>query len=162
VIEIRLEAAGALALDIRVPVVEPDWQTQIVTTVFGGRGDVNYSAYPPYNFIDDKVLGCALPFRFKGVRKKVLVRNCANGRQVVVEVLDIGPWNTDDEYWPRSRPLAEICFNTQKPLPSGPNRGRVPSNGAGLDLTPSAAGAIGIMGMGRCDWAFVETDIEVA
>lgn len=132
------------------------WQRNIETTVFGGEDDPNDSAYPPYAFIDDNVLGCALPFRFSNTaRPKVLVRNQANGKEVTVDIVDLGPWMIDDEYWEIDmRPVAETCYERGMSLPSGPNEGKIPTNGAGLDLTPAAARAIGLEGKGVCDWRF--------
>lgn len=139
---------------------EPDrtsnWQRSIETTVFGGEADPNDSAYPPYAFIDDEVLGCALPFRFGNIRPKVLVRNRATAKEVVVDIVDLGPWMVDDPYWEIGmRPIAETCYERSRPLPEGPNEGKIPTNGAGLDLTPAAAEAIGLEGKGACDWKFV-------
>lgn len=141
------------------------WHTAIETTRFGGAADYNKSAYAPYEYIDDKVIGCALPYKFSGERDKVIVRNCANGKQTIVEIVDLGPWMTNDQPYVMgdARPLAETCYATRTKLPSGPNAGKVPTNGAGLDLTPAADAAIGLGGKGTCDWAFyIPPPIEVA
>jgi len=132
-------------------------QTNIICTVFGGANDPNNSAYPPYAFIDDNVKGVALPWRFPNSgRPSVRVINRANNKEVVCEILDLGPWMIDDNYWTKNqRPIAEQCWQTQTPLPSGPNAGRVP-NGAGIDVTPGAANAIGLSGKGNVDWDFVK------
>lgn len=156
----RLGGDGAIEEPDEPPPVEASgWQRDIGTTMFGGEGDPNDSAYPPYAFIDDDVLGCALPFRFSNAaRPKVLVRNTANDRQVLVDIVDIGPWMIDDDYWDiNMRPIAETCYEKGRPLPSGPNEGEVPTNGAGLDLTPAAAKAIELEGKGICDWRFVRS-----
>jgi hypothetical protein len=42
-----------------------------------------------------------------------------------------------------------------QPLPSGPNAGKIPSNPAGIDLSPALAEALGHDGMGPVDWEFV-------
>jgi N-acetylmuramoyl-L-alanine amidase len=145
--------AGSADPEAPVPL---NWQEDVETTVFGGKADPNDSAYAPYGPIDDKVLACAVPFKFVGARPQIVVRNRANGKQTIVEVLDVGPWMVDDDYWESAaRPVAEICFLEKKPLPSGPNKGVVPSNRAGLDLTPAAAKAIGLEGKGQCDWAIM-------
>jgi hypothetical protein len=39
-------------------------------------------------------------------------------------------------------------------LPRGPNQGKTP-NGAGIDITPAAAKAIGLSGMGQVSWKFI-------
>lgn len=132
------------------------WHTSIETTRFGGAADPNTSAYPPYAFIDDKVLGCALPYKFPGARDLVIIRNLANGKQQICEIVDLGPWMIDDWAYvlDGDRPLAELCYNSGAALPSGPNAGKVPTNAAGLDVTPAADKALGLDGKGKCDWAF--------
>lgn len=156
----RLGDDGEIEEPSKPSIEASGWQRSIETTVFGGEADPNDSAYPPYAFIDDDVLGCALPFRFSNAaRPKVLVRNQANGKEVVVDIVDLGPWMIDDEYWEIGmRPLAETCHKRGHPLPSGPHEGEVPTNGAGLDLTPAAASAIGLSGKGKCDWRFIEKE----
>jgi hypothetical protein len=63
----------------------------------------------------------------------------------------------DDDYWARGeRPVAEVCYNVNEPLPRGPNAGRVPSNPAGIDLSPALAEELGIDGLGLVDWQFVK------
>lgn len=123
----------------------------ITATVFGGRQDPNHSAYDNH-IITDTELGVALPFRFKGPRPKVVV--VANEKQVVCSIVDVGPWNTKDPYWTTgSRPQAE----------SGRDMSKRKTNRAGIDLTPAAAKAIGIVGMGKVDWRFEdELDNPVA
>jgi hypothetical protein len=135
--------------------VFPSNQTNIKCSVFGGGKDPNDSAYPPYDEITDQELSCALPWRFPtGERPKVLVLNIATGKQAVCDIRDIGPWLIDDDYWNTGqRPLAETCYLDSTPLPRGPNKGIIP-NGAGLDITPAAAKAIGLAGMGQVSWSF--------
>jgi N-acetylmuramoyl-L-alanine amidase len=136
------------------PAPIPENQTNIICTVFGGSKDPNSSAYPPYDKITDTELSVALPFRFVD-RPDVRVINRANGHDVVCRIRDIGPWLTDDPYWETgARPLAETCYKNSQPLPRGPNKGKIP-NGAGIDITPSAAKAIGLSGKGNVDWEFV-------
>ena len=61
-------------------------------------------------------------------------------------IVDVGPWNIDDPYWENDeRPQAETGVD---------RRGRV-TNGAGIDLTPAAAKAIGLPGKGKVDWEFI-------
>ena len=143
-----------------IPVFPPN-QMHIVTTVFGGDADLNNSAYPPYDTITDQELSVALPARLQGPRPDVLVMNVANGKTVVTQIRDIGPWMTTDDYWAKgTRPLAEMCYAEKVPLPSGPHQGKVPRNAAGIDLTPAAAKAIGLDGKGFVNWAFV-TEVTV-
>ncbi len=120
--------------------------TEITATEFGGSGDPNNSAYDNH-FIDDDEFGVALPFRFKGARPKVRVFK--GGQAVVCEIVDVGPWNINDPYWETSsRPQAETGTD---------NTGRR-TNSAGIDLTPAAAQAIGLNGLGKVDWEFVGSE----
>jgi N-acetylmuramoyl-L-alanine amidase len=122
------------------------WNRDIITTVFGGESDPNQSAYEPRP-ITDSELGVALPDRFEGERPRVLVWNPENDKEVVCNIVDVGPWNTDDPYWRTgSRPQAE----------SGTDMSGRQTNGAGIDLTPGAARTLGIEGKGLVDWRFVE------
>ncbi len=89
----------------------------------------------------------ALPFRFR-VRPlpRVRVVNAASKASVDCAIVDVGPWNTDDPYWENDeRPQAETGVD---------RRGRA-TNGAGIDLTPAAAKAIGLAGKGKVDWEFI-------
>jgi hypothetical protein len=133
----------------------PANQSNIICSVFGGGEDANNSAYEPYDEITDSEISCALPWRFEGVRPRVIVLNIDTDVYTVCEIRDVGPWLTDDDYWNTGeRPLAETCYRTDTPLPHGPNEGRIP-NGAGIDITPAAAKAIGLEGMGQVSWAFM-------
>jgi N-acetylmuramoyl-L-alanine amidase len=131
-------------------------QRDIVATVFGGADDYNVSAYDEHKVLNDKDLYVALPDRFDGERPKVRVTNRANSKSAVAEIWDVGPWNIADPYWTvGARPMAETCYDNGTPLPSGPNAGRVPSNGAGIDLSPALANAIGIEGKGYVHWELI-------
>jgi hypothetical protein len=93
--------------------------------------------------------GIALPFRFRGTRPKVIVS--ANGKTTTCEIVDVGPWNTNDPYWiTNARPQAE----------SGTDMSGRRTNGAGIDLTPAAARAIGLDGKGQIIWFFDSTGAE--
>jgi hypothetical protein len=148
--------------DIPPPPEQPFDQIDIKCSVFGGSKDPNKSAYPPYDNITDREFGVALPWRFQGIRPQVLIRNRATDYEVMCEIRDIGPWLIDDEYWAEgARPLAETCFKNKAPLPRGPHKGKVP-NGAGIDITPAAAKALGLSGMGQVDWRFIDPDEATA
>lgn len=144
--------------DVSEPLEVPGTlQTDIICTTFGGSSDPNNSAYSPYEFIDDSVLGVALPWKFKGPRPLVKVMN--GDRDVVCEIVDVGPWLIDDDYWAHGqRPEAESCYYSGKPLDHGPNEGVVP-NGAGIDVTPAAARELGFEGKTKVDWMFVEEGV---
>jgi D-alanyl-D-alanine carboxypeptidase len=119
----------------------------IVTgTVFGGPNDDQAVAYADVGPNWANHPGVALPFRFRGPRPKVMVS--ANGKVVACQIVDVGPWNTNDPYWMTTgRPQAE----------SGTDMSGRRTNGAGIDLTPAAAAAIGLDGKGQIVWFFDST-----
>lgn len=137
----------------RPPVEKPteeDWQTSITATVFGGSAGMQRSAYDNH-IIDENELGAALPFRF--TERPVLEVRSASKIATDVAVIDVGPWMTDNDYWTHGeRPIAETCHRNRTPLPSGPHKGNIPTNDAGIDLTPALAKALGIDGKGKVDW----------
>jgi peptidoglycan hydrolase-like protein with peptidoglycan-binding domain len=120
--------------------------TNIVATMFGGSADPNKSAYDGHQITDEE-LGCALPYKFPKERHKVNIINRANNKSILCDIVDVGPWNTTDNYWtlPNGRPQAE----TGRDL-----KGRK-TNLAGIDLTPAADKAIDLGGMGKVDWEFI-------
>lgn len=127
------------------PALPGTFYTNIVATVFGGKKDPNKSAYAD-RWITDEELGVALPYRWRGPMPRVAVVNNENGKTVVCEIVDVGPWNIDDPYWlTGARPQAETGKD---------KRGRK-TNKAGIDLTPGAAKAIDLKGKGMVDWGFV-------
>ena len=146
---------AALGRVYGLPDSEPAlWQNNIIATVFGGTADpgTGGSAYPPFSAITDTELSVALPFKFQGDRPKVRVINRANGKDVLCNIRDVGPWLLDDDYFYNGeRPLAEQCWRDNQGLPRGPHKGRIP-NGAGIDLSPATAKALGISGKGNVDW----------
>ena len=85
--------------------------TDIVATMFGGEFDANRSAYDNHIITGDE-FGVALPGRITGIRPKVRVINSGSGKSVLCNIVDIGPWNTNDPYWEKnSRPQAESGFD---------------------------------------------------
>lgn len=67
-------------------------------------------------------------------------------RAIVVPVLDVGPWNVNDDYWATSRrPAAER------------SRGyyRTPSNRAGIDLSDAVFHTLGLRDNDWVEWRFV-------
>lgn len=109
----------------------------VTVTEFGGRGDRQKSAYPPYGMVDPDKFGYALPFRFEPPLPQIDVTY--KGTTITCECEDIGPINTDDPYWRTHTP---------------------PRYKAGLDLTPAAWDALGIgrnnpiRGMVAMTWRF--------
>jgi N-acetylmuramoyl-L-alanine amidase len=144
-------------------------QRNIITTVFGGDADNEYSAYGPYDsqgrgpYLDDDDMYVSLPWTVPGAGRDggvvVKVTNRANGKSEKGWVGDKGPWFVDDCY-PETgdRPLAEQCYLLGEPCPRGPNQGTIP-NGAGIDISPAMAKALGIEGKGQVDWMFVEAEV---
>jgi uncharacterized protein (TIGR02594 family) len=116
----------------------------VTATVFGGPGDGQDSvAYADVQPGWPGRLGVALPYHFVGTRPRVHVwgpkGDCIN------DVVDVGPWNTNDPYWQASgHPQAETGTDT---------RGRK-TNSAGIDLTPATAALVGVDGKGQVSWAF--------
>lgn len=121
----------------------------VTGTVFGGPGDDQAVAYSDVSNGWANRPGVALPFRFRGTRPKVVVS--ANGKSTTCEIVDVGPWNTNDPYWiTNARPQAE----------SGTDTSGRRTNGAGIDLTPAAASAIGLDGKGQIIWSFELTGAQ--
>ena len=118
----------------------------VTGTVFGGPGDDQAVAYSDVAPGWAGRPGVALPFRFRGPRPKAVVS--ANGKTVTCQIVDVGPWNTNDPYWMTgTRPQAEC----------GTDMSGRRTNGAGIDLTPAAAAAIGLDGKGQVIWLFDST-----
>jgi uncharacterized protein (TIGR02594 family) len=138
------------------PTPEPgDWIENITATVFGGAADNENSAYSPYDTITADETCVALPYRFKGTRPMVEVMNAA-GQIVRGQIRDVGPWMINDPYWETdTRPIAETCYKNKTPLPSGPQKGKVPSNDAGIDLSLALAKKLGIKGKGKVAWRLI-------
>lgn len=143
-----------------VPGEEGDfWFTRIKATTFGGSAEVERSAYDEHA-ITEKEIAISLPWRFRGSRPLIQVRDSDNLSKVVEGLpQDIGPWYEDDDYGnrPGSRPLAEPAGVT---IIRGPHKGRK-SNGAGIDLSPGAVRALGFTyspnWSGFVDWRFKPT-----
>jgi N-acetylmuramoyl-L-alanine amidase len=146
--------AASIALSLNGTVVRlperpsdiPDNQRDITASVFGGESDYNVSAYDEDKVLNDTDLYVALPDRFEGERPNVRVINKATGESALAEIWDVGPWNIDDPYWlSGERPQAE----------TGTDMTGRKTNGAGIDLSPALALALGVDGMGIVDWEFV-------
>jgi N-acetylmuramoyl-L-alanine amidase len=145
----------------------PANQKNITATIFGGVADNEYSAYGPYDsqgrgpYLNDTDLYVSLPVNIADatVRERG-VRVFKGELSAVGKIMDKGPWvvNDDNYVFGDARPIAETCYNNGTPLPSGSgsNAGKVPTNDAGIDLSPALADMIGIDGKGKVDWMFVE------
>ena len=78
------------------------------------------------------------------LRKNVELRY--GNRTLVVPVLDVGPWNVDDDYWTTGRRPA-----TER----GRGAYRKPSNAAGIDLSDATFSALGMRDNATLEWRFV-------
>jgi hypothetical protein len=142
---IVLPMTGQILIPQKWPEAVPTNQRDIIATVFGGETDYNVSAYDESKVLNDTDLYIALPDRFEGGRPYVYVRNCDNNKTAMAQIWDVGPWNIDDPYWiTGERPQAETGTDMT---------GRT-TNGAGIDLSPALAVALGISGKGKVDWKF--------
>jgi hypothetical protein len=143
-IAVRRPPAPDAAVKVPANVVQAPAQMQsgIIATTFGGASDPKASTYDGH-VIDDVELGVALPSRIDDPRPNVRVWK--DGNSVICKVVRIGPWNTDDPYWQTgTRPKAEAGIDSRK------------TNGAGIDLTPAAAHAVGLQDKGVVDWEFID------
>lgn len=102
-------------------------------------------------FIIDKVVAfVALP-NIKALHRFVRIANPLNGKTTYAQVLDVGPWNIDDEYvFTGSRPLAELGIKTD-----GKKRIQGETNGAGIDLSERVWSDLGMQDNGQVDWQFI-------
>lgn len=176
-IELKINLVG----DVKLVINGEEFNNDVVTepgiaanhkdveaTVFGGANDPNNSAYPPFALLNgDRDDFVALPYSFSNSlfpSNPPRVRVFKGELSAVGVIADKGPWTTDDISYVEgtSRPIAEICYLEGAPLPSGPNKGRVPTNKAGIDLSPHLASKIGLKGKGQVDWMFESESTEVA
>ena len=124
--------------------------------MFGGHGDEQSVAYGDVADGWPLRLGCALPYRFPDAKRNK-VRGFNGGKSIVMEIVDVGPWNWTDPYWKTgARPRSE----SQRRNRQKADDGLIPTNDAGIDLTPAAGRALGIDGVGKIDWEFVTAGIE--
>jgi hypothetical protein len=130
--------------------------TNILATEFGGGPEAGMaSAYG--GKVDPNALQVALPARLPSNKRQIRVFHLPSGNSVVCKVNDIGPWNTTDKYWQAGgRPLVETQFRNR----TSADDGEVPTNDAGIDLTPAVFAAFGIGGpintrQTHVDWEFV-------
>jgi lysozyme len=132
-----------------VPPVTSPVQTNITATEFNaGPSGGAYGPISSSNYV-------ALPWRISGTRPSVKVTNSANGKSATGVVGDVGPWMIDDNYASKgTRPVAETCYASKTPLPSGPNQGKIPTNDAGIDLSTALANSIELSGKGKVNWEF--------
>jgi hypothetical protein len=106
--------------------------------IVGGRTASGY-------IVDRLVPFVALPSA-AALRQWVIVTNPSNGRSIRALVLDVGPWNENDNAYVfgASRPAAESGKDT---------RGRV-TNGAGIDLGERVWNELGMTDNAPVAWEF--------
>jgi hypothetical protein len=133
-----------------------DVQTDILSTEFGGGNETGMpSAYG--GIVNPDQPQASLPARVPASRRRIEVENQTNRKTVMCFVNDVGPWNTHDAYWDHgSRPAAEEQHHDGTVAENG----HIPTNDAGLDLTPAAMLALGVGGAVntrkvRVTWKFV-------
>jgi len=144
-------SAAYVTVEGDVDPIEQGWHDDIEATEFGSGSDNQDSAYPDIDWINDTTRGVALPYKWKETpRPKVVVKGPSG--EIETEIVDLGPWNLDDQNYVlgAARPLAEEQYANRTEAQNG----QVPTNRAGIDLTPPIADAIGISGKGSVSWRF--------
>ena len=119
--------------------LEPsDWQRVYATR----EGEIGKRTSTGFLIARDSLF-VALPHG-KALGKHVEVRY--RQRAIVVPVLDVGPWNVNDDYWASDRrPAAERKVGAFRP----------PSNRAGIDLSDATFAALGLKDNDWVEWRFV-------
>jgi N-acetylmuramoyl-L-alanine amidase len=138
-------------VEIEGDVPTGEWHEDITATQFGGGGDEQEGAYG--NYITGSTRGVALPYKWRDTPRPRVVVSGPSG-EVETDVVDVGPWNTDDPDYVlgQARPLSEGQYEDGIKAQNG----QVPSNDAGIDLTDPIAKEVGISGKGKVSWKFAE------
>ena len=115
---------------------------KVLATREGLVGQLTASGYR----IDRYVSFVALPAE-KALHRFVRVSNPQNGTSAYAEVLDVGPWNTNDDAYVfgGQRPQAESGTDT---------RGRT-TNGAGIDLGERVWNELHMIDNSDVSWEFI-------
>ena len=144
-------SAAYVQVDEPVDPIDQGWHDAIEATEFGGGSDNQDSAYPDIDWINDTTRGVALPYKWKETPRPRVVVKGPKG-EVETEIVDLGPWNTNDPDYclGSARPLSESQYENHTEAQNG----QVPTNKAGIDLTPPIADAVGISGKGSVSWRF--------
>ena len=96
--------------------------------------------------IDAEYPFVALPSH-KALGMWISLRNPLNGKHCCAQVLDVGPWNTEDDAYvfEGARPAAE----------AGTSISGKGTNGAGIDLGDKVWGLLGMTDNSEVEWHFV-------
>jgi hypothetical protein len=132
--------AALLVWTVRKALEPGPWQRVFATRegLTGGRLASGGIIRPGDRFV-------ALPHP-SALRRDVEIRY--GGRALVVPVLDVGPWNTDDAYWSTGqRPASE----------RGRGTFRTPANRAGIDLSDATFATLGLRDNDYVEWRFVHS-----
>lgn len=127
-----------------------EWHDNITATIFGHGDDAQESAYG--GWIDEHTVGVSFPYKWRDQEPPRIVVDGPGGA-VECDVVDVGPWNTDDPDYVlgTARPLSETQYANQTKAQNG----MVPTNDAGIDLTLPVAEAVGVsvqQGRGKVRW----------
>lgn len=115
---------------------------RVKATREGLIGGKTYSGY----IIDTHVPFVALPSK-SAVQKFVRVRNPRNSKVALAIVLDVGPWNTDDN---------QYVFNGARPqAESGVDTSGRHTNRAGIDLSERLWHDLGMQDNTEVEWEFI-------
>ena len=96
--------------------------------------------------IDAEYPFVALPSH-KALGMWISLQNPANGKHCCAQVMDVGPWNTEDDAYvfDGARPAAE----------SGTSVSGHGTNGSGIDLGEKVWGLLGMTNNREVEWSFV-------
>ena len=96
--------------------------------------------------IDDVVAFVALP-SVRALKRFVRIANPANGKTCYAQVLDVGPWNEQDDAY---------VFNGARPqAETGTDIFGRATNGAGIDLGGAVWKVLGMVDNSQVDWEFI-------
>ena len=109
--------------------------------------------------IDTTTLFVALP-SVQALRRWIIITNPLNGKSTKAEVLDIGPWNVNDDYYvfqhATNQPGSVATSTEIRPqAETGTDLFNRPTNGAGIDLGEAVWNALGMTDNGNVSWEFV-------
>ena len=96
--------------------------------------------------IDKKMPFVALP-SVEALYRFVRLFNPSNGRSCMAVVLDVGPWNTDDN--------AYVMLGYRPQAESGIDKSGRITNGAGIDLGEKVWEELGMLDNSEVEWEFI-------